>query len=243
MRSGFTGFPKEAMTFLRVLKRNNNREWFQPRKQEYEEKVKAPMAAMVSAINEPLGRFAPDYVTDPRKAIFRIYRDTRFSPDKTPYKTHIAASFTRRGLERGASAGLYFSVSPEEIEVAGGIYMPGREELLAVRNHLADHHKRFRLILKNRQLRTLVGDLWGEQLSRAPKGFPPDHPAADLLRYKHWVVYVLLDPALATTPDFLPEVVKRFRAMTPLVEFLNEPMHQIKSRMLLEGLTASQRRS
>ena len=93
MRSGFPGFPAEGMAFLRGLVRHNNRDWFKPRKEIYETQVKAPMAALVDAVNGALAGFAPAYVTAPADAIYRIYRDTRFSHDKTPYKDHIAASF------------------------------------------------------------------------------------------------------------------------------------------------------
>src|SRR5882672_3168342 len=90
MTKKFPGFSPDALSFLRALKRNNRREWFQPRKEKYEALIKVPMLEMVAALNEELARFAPDYVTPPEKAVYRIYRDTRFSPDKTPYKTHIA---------------------------------------------------------------------------------------------------------------------------------------------------------
>src|SRR5690242_3374729 len=98
MVPGFQGFPAEGMTFMRSLKRNNRREWFQPRKHIYDEQVKAPMMELVAAVNIAMMRFAPDYTRDPKEAIYRIYRDTRFSGDKTPYKTHIAAVFQKRGL-------------------------------------------------------------------------------------------------------------------------------------------------
>jgi uncharacterized protein (TIGR02453 family) len=230
MKSGFAGFPAEGIAFLRGLKKNNNREWFQARKQVFEEKVKAPMYELVEALNAAMMKFAPEYATDPPKAVYRIYRDTRFSRDKTPYKTQIAAVFNRRGLDKHGSAGLYFSVSPGEIEVAGGVYMPGPEQLLAIRNHLSEHHEEFRRILRAKSVRGIMGELWGEQLSRVPKGFPADHPAADLLRYKQWLLYVLLDPQLAATGKLLPEVARRFRTMTPFVEFLNEPLKARKRR-------------
>jgi uncharacterized protein (TIGR02453 family) len=220
----FDGFPAEGMKFFRALKRNNRREWFQPRKHIFDEQVRAPMVALVEALNAEMIGFAPAYVGDPEKAIYRIYRDTRFSADKTPYKTHIAAIFPRRGLEKHAGASLYFSVSPEEVEVAGGIYMPGPEQLRAVRLHLLDHHQEFRRVTGSRSLRALMGELQGEQLSRVPKGFPADHPAADLVRYKQWLLYVMLDPALATSPKLLEEIVRRFRAMVPFQEFLNAPL-------------------
>ncbi|MGH9666381.1 MAG: DUF2461 domain-containing protein, partial [Bryobacteraceae bacterium] len=186
----FPGFPPEAMTFFRGLRRNNRREWFQPRKEMYDRHIKAPMTELVQTVNGELANWAPRYVTDPRKAIYRIYRDTRFSSDKTPYKDHTAAIFTLRGLEKHAGAGFYFSVSDKEVEVAGGVYMPGPEELLAIRTHLAGRHQEFRGIVADRALRRLMGDLRGERLSRAPKGFLPDHPAADLVRYKQWLYYV-----------------------------------------------------
>src|SRR5580693_6060819 len=155
--SGFAGFPEQGMQFFRSLARNNRREWFQPRKPVYDEQVKAPMAELVGALSAEMMRFAPEHAADPAKAIYRIYRDTRFSKDKTPYKTHIAAIFPRRGLEKHGGAGLYFSVSPDEIEVAGGVYMPGPDELLAIRMHVAEHHERFRQNVKSKKLRTLMG--------------------------------------------------------------------------------------
>ena len=227
-KTGFRGFPEAGMQFFRGLKRNNRREWFQPRKQIYDEQLKAPMVELVTALTAEMMRFAPDHVVDPAKAIYRIYRDTRFSKDKTPYKTHIAAIFPRRGLMKHGGAGLYFSISPEEIEVAGGVYMPGPDELLAIRTCIAEHHDVCRQITKSRKLRTLMGDLHGEQLSRVPKGFPAEHPAAEMLRYKQWLFYVMLDPALATTPKLLGEIRKRFEVMMPFVDFLNAPLVKIR---------------
>jgi uncharacterized protein (TIGR02453 family) len=219
-----TGFPPEGIEFLRALKRHNRREWFQPRKHIYEEKVRAPMCALVAALNARMMTFAPDYVTAPEKAVYRIYRDTRFSHDKTPYKTHIAAIFPRRGVARHAGAGMYFQVSADEVEVAGGVYLPPPENLLIMRRHLLEHHEEYRRIVADRSVRRLLGEVVGEQLARAPKGFPADHPAADLVRYKQWYFDVQLEAELALTPRLLPELVKRFRAMVPLLEFFNRPL-------------------
>jgi len=212
------------MKFLRSLERNNRREWFQPRKHIYEEQVRAPMVELVEALNAAMVSFAPDYIAELPGAVYRVYRDTRFSPDKTPYKTHIAAIFPRRGLQKHVCAGLYFSVSPEEIEVAGGVYMPTVEELRSIRLHLSEHHEEFRRLVKSRTLRRLMGELQGEQLARVPKGFCAEHPAADLVRYKQWLFFIPLEPALATTPALFGEILKRFRAMMPLMEFLNAPL-------------------
>lgn len=193
------------------------------------------MLELVAAVVHRMRGFAPDYVRDPAAAIYRVYRDTRFSPDKTPYKTHVAAVFNRRGLDRHAGAGLYFSVSPGEIEVAGGVYMPSPQDLRAIRLHLLDHHEEFRRLIRARPLRERLGELQGERLTRAPKGFPADHPAADLVLYKQWLLDVTLDPALAASPRLLDEIVVRFRAMTPVVEFLNTPLG--KKRAVFPGYT------
>jgi uncharacterized protein (TIGR02453 family) len=222
--AGFPGFPPEAITFFRGLKRNNRREWFVPRKQLFEDRVKAPMLGLVGALNREFAGFAPDYCTDPAKAVYRFYRDTRFSKDKKPYKDHIAASFSRRGMERHRSAGFYFSVSDESVEVAGGLYMPEREELLAVRTHIAEHHRDFDRLLAGPRLKKLLGGIHGDLLSRIPKGFSCDHPAEELLRRKQWYHYVVIDGEMVTTPRLFREVAARFRAMLPVVEFLNAPL-------------------
>ncbi len=136
MSSGFAGFPPEMVQFFRGLKRNNRRDWFQPRKHLYEQHVKEPMLELVTALNGELRKFAPQCVTEPKKAVFRIYRDTRFSADKTPYKTHAAAAFFRR-----EGGGFYFSVSLDQVEVAGGIYRPSPETMYLVRTHIAENYK------------------------------------------------------------------------------------------------------
>src|SRR5207237_1198888 len=141
-------FSPAALAFLRALMRNNRRDWFNARKQVYEAEIKAPMLRLIAAINEELMRFAPQMVTQPNKAMLRIYRDIRFSANKQPYKTHVAAYFKLQGLFRTSGAGFYLHVSPEELVVAAGAYMPEREQLLAMRMHIAEHHAHLRKILR-----------------------------------------------------------------------------------------------
>ena len=222
MRSAFAGFPPEMVKFFRSLKRNNRREWFQPRKHLFEQHVKAPMLELVGAINTELAKFAPEYVTEPK--IFRIYRDTRFSADKTPYKTHVAASFSRRDSDRLGTGGFYFSVSHDVIEVAAGIWHPEREVMLLVRNHIAETHGELSRILADKKSRKLAGELKGDALSRSPKGFDPAHPAAGFIKMKDWILDVTMDANLATTPQLHSAVVERFRAMAPLLAYLNRPL-------------------
>jgi len=222
----FPGFSPGALTFLRALKRNNRRDWFKPRKEKYEALIQGPMLEFVTALNEEFARFAPAYVTPPEKAVYRIYRDTRFSPDKTPYKTHIAAIFPRQSAVKREGAVFYLHFTEKELLAFGGVWGPDRDELLAYRTLLQDHYAEFNEILGNKQLRKIVGGLQGEQLSRVPKGFCADHPAEGLLRQKQWYLESTLDIKLLTTAKLVSELARRFAVMAPMVEFLNRPFAQ-----------------
>lgn len=222
-------FPSEAVTFLRGLARNNDREWFNPRKETFETKLKAPMIALIEAVNADLMDFAPEHVTDPKKAFYRIYRDTRFSADKTPYKTHIAAIFPRKGLEKHAGAGFYFQLSPKGVGIAAGLYGPGPDELRAVRGFLAGNHAEFRAALRGPE--KLMGKLQGESVTRMPKGFDAESPAADLLKMKQWLFWQELDVKLATSATLKTEIVKRFRSAAPVLDMLNSGL---KKRPMLD---------
>lgn len=221
MKSRFPGFSPQALTFLRNLKRNNRREWFQPRKAEYESLIKVPMLELIGCLNEEFVRFAPDYVTPPQKATYRIYRDTRFSKDKSPYKTHISAIFPRHTAIKREGAVFYFHFTEKDLLVFGGVWMPQPDELLAYRTLLQERHDELEKILREKRLRRAFGELQGEQLSRMPKGFPTDHPAESLLRHKQWYLEAVLEPEVLTSPRLLPELAKHFELMAPMVEFLN----------------------
>src|SRR2546429_348657 len=179
MSSPFRGFPPEALQFFRGLSRNNRREWFLPRKPLFEKKVKEPMRQLVDALNAALHDFAPEYETDPDKAIFRIYRDVRFSKDKKPYKEQIAATFHRHGSMSHGQGGYYVAISHKSVAVGGGVYMPEPPQLLAIRQHIAERHEEFRRILAAPPVRKLLGAFEGEPLSRGPRGFPADHPRSE----------------------------------------------------------------
>ncbi len=221
MKNAFPGFSPAAVGFLRDLAKHNDRDWFTPRKTIYDEQLRLPMIELVRAVHGEMLSFAPQYVSEPAKCVFRIYRDTRFSKDKTPYKQHVAASFWRNGMEKNVGAGYYFSISPKEIEIAGGLYSPDPASLLAVRQRIADSTAAFEKTLRPRKL---LGDLQGQMTTRAPKGFSPDHPAIELLKRKQYCFFIMMDPALATSPKLFSEIVTRFKAMTPFIEFLNAPL-------------------
>jgi uncharacterized protein (TIGR02453 family) len=162
--------------------------------------------------------------------VYRIYRDTRFSPDKTPYKTHISAIFPRHSAVKREGAVFYLHFTEKEVLAFAGVYSPDRDELLAYRTLLQEHYAEFNELLSNKQLRKMVGTLEGEQLSRMPKGFPVDHPAEALLRHKQWYLESTLDIGVLTSPRLVPELARRFAVMAPIVEFLNRPFAHKEKR-------------
>jgi uncharacterized protein (TIGR02453 family) len=216
--------PRQTLGFLRALKRNNRRAWFLPRKEQFEAEVRAPMLAIVERLAGDLRRFAPEIVVDPKTAMYRIYRDTRFSENKAPYKTHVAAVFPWRGLPKHEGAGLYFHVSPDEVWVGGGMYAPQTPQLHAVREHIARNVGKLRAIVESPGFRRQVGRLEGERLQRVPRGFPSDHRAAEYLKYRQFLAGRELPPRVACSPTFYSTLVAVFRQVAPLARFLNEPL-------------------
>lgn len=214
----------EALKFLRALKRNNDRAWFADHKPVYERELKLPMLALIAEINERLLAFAPEHVRPPQKTLMRIYRDIRFAKDKRPYKIHASAWWAREGLPKTSGAGFYFDISGTALTIAAGVFMPERDQLLAIRRHIAEHHEELRTLLANKKLRTLMNVSEALKLTRAPKGFPPDHPAIDLLLHRQWGLSCTLPAADVTRPTLIEDVMSRFQAATPLVDFLNTPL-------------------
>ena len=156
--------------------------------------------------------------------MMRIYRDIRFSSDKRPYKSHVSAWWSREGLEKTSGGGYYMHISPDEVIVAAGVYMPEREQLLAIREYLLLHHAEVRQMLMDRKLKRVMDSFTGTPLTRAPKGFPKDHPAMDLLLCRQWGVEGKMAPLASLQKDFADQVIRRFRLATPLVSALNAPL-------------------
>jgi uncharacterized protein (TIGR02453 family) len=214
-------FTRKTLAFLRALKRNNDREWFRARKADYEQHVRGPMVALLQQLARDLPGFAPDLVSDPRVCLFRIYRDTRFSSDKRPLKTNVAAHFPSRKFAKGEGAGLYVEVAPQWVWIGGGIYMPSSSELNAIRAAIADDHRRFRRVVTTPAFRRAVGELSGEQLTRVPRGYVNDHPAAEYLRHRQFIGGREYPADFAVSPRFYSELLTVFRGTAPLVGFLN----------------------
>lgn len=218
----FEGFPKEGLRFLKKLKRNNNRTWFENHKHEYEELLKLPMQSFIFSLQPQFGAFAPEFDLSPKRSIFRIYRDIRFSNDKTPYKTHIAAHFVPRGKEKGfVGSGYYFHIEPGEVFIGGGIYMPDADQLKGIRNAVAQHSEEFLSILSNRKFKKRFGKLEGNKLQRIPKGYDESHPMAEWLKLKQFFVGVSLPESACYRASLVDTIAAISNDAAPFVKFLN----------------------
>lgn len=221
----FEGFPKEGVTFLKQLKKNNNREWFAIHKQEYEGFVKLPMQSIVAELNPMMKSFASDFVIDPKRSLFRIYRDTRFSKNKSPYKTHVAAIFqpTKNWKD---SAGLYLHIEPGEVYLGGGMYMPSSENLKDIRNAIANHSKQFLAVIEAKDFKKYFGKIEGDKLQRVPKGFSPDHEMAEWLKMKQFFISYSMLESECFKKSFPKKVCSVFEHMMPLVRFINRAINK-----------------
>jgi uncharacterized protein (TIGR02453 family) len=217
-------FTNQSLRFLRDLKRNNRREWFNAHRDDYEAHVRQPMTLIVSRLADDLREFGPEFVVNPKTSMYRIYRDIRFSENKAPYKTHVAANFPTRGLPKHEGAGLYFHVSPDEVWIGGGMYAPPQPQLHAVREHIAVNSRRLRTLVESPVFRRDVGTLEGERLQRVPRGFAKDHDAAEYLKFRQFLAGREFEPAFATSPRFYAGLLTVFRRVAPLMRFLNEPL-------------------
>ena len=217
-------FSPKAIAFLRALKRNNRRDWFTPRKDQYDALLHKPMLDVVEHLAVEFSAFAPELSAGP-KSLFRIYRDTRFSNDKTPYKTSVAVAFRNRDLPRHGGAALYMELAPGGVWAGGGLYYPESPILQKEREHIAANLRRFRTIVESPAFRRRVGTLeGGELLQRVPRGFPANHPAASYLRFRMFVAGKEFPARFATTSRFCGGLLDVFKHLTPLIRFLNEPL-------------------
>jgi uncharacterized protein (TIGR02453 family) len=226
MASPAPRFTADTLKFLSALKRNNRRDWFNAHRDGYETHVREPMIAIIERLANDFQSFAPELVASAKASMYRIHRDTRFSEDKRPYKTHVAAVFPTRGLPKHEGAGLYFHVSPDDVWVGGGMYAPQTPQLQAVREHIAANVRRLESIVESPGFCRVLGELEGERLQRVPRGFPRDHQAAEYLKFRQFLAGCEFPPAIATSPAFYRTLLNVFREVAPLVRFLNEPLLQ-----------------
>ena len=214
----FRGFSRGSIDFLAELAAHNDRSWFQPRKGDYEHLLKEPLEALCVALEERFQARRLPLQADPVHSPFRIYRDVRFSADKSPYKTHVAASFPWTG--EGGGVGGYFHMGPGEIMAGGGMWHPDPAALTAWRRAVDKDPNLVRAALESPAFVATYGQVEGDHLKRAPSGFPQDHPRAELLRLKDVTFGRPISDKEAFSPDLPDVLVDAYAAAVPVLALL-----------------------
>jgi uncharacterized protein (TIGR02453 family) len=221
-----THFKPDFFRFLRQLKSHNQRAWFQVNKERYESLVRNPFLDFIGELGPPLRRISPRLVVDNSPtggSMFRIYRDTRFSKDKTPYKTHVAAQFRLSRDKDVHSPGYYLHLEPGEVFGGGGLWRPEPPVLGRIRDRLANHPRAFRAVLSDRRFRKRCV-IEGDKLQRPPKGYDPGHELIDHIKYKDFIFYSAFTEKQACSPGFLERYVDSCAAAAPFMEFLSQAL-------------------
>ncbi|MGR8946645.1 MAG: DUF2461 domain-containing protein [Gammaproteobacteria bacterium] len=220
--STFNGFPKTCMPFLKKLARNNNREWFNKNKQNYEESVREPALAFIEAMQPELEKISPHFRAIPKKvggSLMRVYRDTRFAKDKTPYKTNIGIQF-RHALGKDVHApGYYLHIAPDGCFFGVGIWRPESKILNKIREFIADNPNAWQQAIKNNAFKKYF-ELHGESLIRPPRGYPADHPLIEDLKRKDFIAFSYFDANDIQQKNFPKIAGKTFAKATPLMSYL-----------------------
>lgn len=219
--------PSATLEFLREIKENNNRPWFNAHKEWYQEEL-AKMKIFSDALFEELSRY--DHIEQLR--LFRIYRDVRFSKDKSPYKVCFSGGIKRATkLLRG---GYYFHIEPGKSFVGGGFWAPNPADLKRIREEIATDDRPLRGILGQAAIKQTFGSLQGEEVRTAPRGFSKTHPAIDLIRKKQFILSRSFSDAEVLSPNLLQDMVQTFRNMLPFFEYMSEVLTTDANGMPLE---------
>jgi uncharacterized protein (TIGR02453 family) len=214
-------FTPALFRFLSELRLHNDRDWFERNKERYLRDVRDPMLRFIADFAPVLRKIAPCLVADPRPvggSLFRLHRDTRFSRDKTPYKTNVAAHFRHEAGRDVHGPGFYLSLEPNEVDVGGGIWHPEPDPLRMIRRSILEEPDTWRRAIGRPRMLELVW--WGERLKRTPRGFSDDHPAVDLLRRKDFAAGLELGERDALSPRFLDRCAEVYRALVPTMKLL-----------------------
>jgi uncharacterized protein (TIGR02453 family) len=228
----FGGFRAAAFQFLRNLARNNEKVWFEANRDVYEREVRIPMRQLVEALDAKLTSIAPEIVGDPKRSMFRIHRDIRFSKDKSPYKTNAGAWLYHRDAGRkvgtvgeGGGAGFYFHLDATNCFMAGGIWMPARPALTRIREVIATQPRTLTRLTSAPGFRRRFDGLNEEtKLRRVPREFPFDHPAAEWLKLQSFTASASIEPRVVTSPRLIDRLCSDFEQLLPLVRWLNRAL-------------------
>lgn len=215
---------KETFDFLKNLENNNNRDWFNANKKDFE-KAKENLTAFTGYLIGEVSKFDPEVGgLQPDACVFRIYRDIRFSKDKSPYKTNLGA-YLSPGGRKSMAPGYYFHVQPGQSFIAGGKHIPDSGELLKIRNAIAGNTDEYLKIINKKSYRESFGEMRGDRLKSPPKGFDPDHKAIEHLKLKEYMAFKdLYDDKFMLGKDFPAFLVKSMKEMYPLVDFLRKAL-------------------
>jgi len=227
MNITFDGFPKEMFSFLADLAKNNNRDWFSNNKDRYEQFVVTPVNRFIESVGEFLPAISNAYLADTRRkggSMFRIYRDTRFSRDKRPYKENVGCQFRHIAGKDAHAPGFYVHLAPEEVFYGGGIWKPDNNALEKIRKHIEQNPVPWSSVIKDASFSNCFGELRGECLKRPPKGYDPDNPYIDDLKRKSYMALRHVKPQSALTPAFIIDVEKTFKTALPLMRFITSAL-------------------
>jgi uncharacterized protein (TIGR02453 family) len=225
----FNGFSEEVPKFFLELKDNNNKEWFAEHKQFYEKMVKDTAKLFIAAMGERFAKLGLPFIADPKKSIFRINRDIRFSTNKDPYKTNLGIifpyTFSQANKMPVQSVGLYYHLEHDGSFIAGGIHMPETQVLRAIRSKIAADWEEFNKIVNDKKIKQeFENGFYGESLKRMPQGYPVDHPAGDFLKLKEYTVFSNIPFELSYSGKLLDIIEKKAIAAVPLFDFLIEAL-------------------
>lgn len=223
MKNTFPGFPKEMFQFLDELASNNNRDWFNANKDRYRSAVVTPVGDFIEAIRPKIEKISPHYIVDSRPhggSMFRIYRDTRFSKDKTPYKEHVGCQFRHEAGKDAHAPGFYVHLATDEILFGGGVWNPPSPVLGKIRDSIVDNANSWKIIKTNKTFIKRFNGIRGDGLKRPPRGYDPEHQHIEDLKRKTFFAMQPASLELAMSPEFITEVTRAFKAASPLMEFL-----------------------
>lgn len=219
----FSGFPKDLFRFLEDLSENNNREWFNNNKDRYKESVVAPVGSFISAMGERLNKISDSFIADPRPnvgSMFRIYRDTRFSKDKSPYKENVGCQFRHVAGKTAHAPGFYVHLQPGNIFIGAGVWTPPNPVLDKIRTAIVEQPKRWSKVANNKNLIKTFGQIVGEQLKRPPRGYDVNHSFVEDLKRKSFFLKHSVKPLHILKPEFINETEKIFMDAVPLMAFV-----------------------
>ncbi len=224
---GFDGFPKDMFSFLNELKRNNNRDWFNENKLRYQAAVQTPVSDFIVALADALEEVSPHFIADPRPhrgSMFRIYRDTRFSKDKRPYKEHVGCHFRHAFGKDAHAPGFYLHLAPDQCQLGAGIWKPSLSDLEKIRRTLIEKEDAWNAVLADSAICGRFGILQGESLKNWPRGFDANGPLPEDVKRKSFFVKQTLDDDLVCSPDIVDAVAEAYRDAASLMRFLTSAL-------------------